>query len=286
MSDYFGALLRSGGLPVSGIRPVTGDASLVRRYNPEDFGIHEIDEQRIVPAGAASNDQPTVPSTPAATRAGSGEAEALAVGPVNPALPPPLKPTRPESPNAAPAPELARDDERLASPTLPMHAEPTFSEPAASPSSGPALVQTALRWIAAGERITDEASESSPTPPPLRASSEPPDAHERSAAASTITPDPPAPAMPLTPVPERAPMRAQPRAAPEATASLREPAADRRAAVPGFPREEVIEVSIGAIHVRVDAPPAVAVTPTPPAPQPAVTPAPRSGLSRRALWRI
>jgi hypothetical protein len=52
------------------------------------------------------------------------------------------------------------------------------------------------------------------------------------------------------------------------------------------PREEVVEVSIGAIHLRVDAP-AAPVLKTAPAPVPSTPVAkPRSSLSRRALPRI
>lgn len=51
-------------------------------------------------------------------------------------------------------------------------------------------------------------------------------------------------------------------------------------------QEETIQVSIGAIHLRVDAPATTAVQPQAPrAPAPPPAPA-RSSLSRRALYRF
>lgn len=55
------------------------------------------------------------------------------------------------------------------------------------------------------------------------------------------------------------------------------------------PREEVIEITIGAIHLHVDAPPQAGITPasTPPPAAPSLrSPTPRSALSRRALYRL
>ncbi|SFO68894.1 hypothetical protein SAMN05216567_102104 [Variovorax sp. OK605] len=67
------------------------------------------------------------------------------------------------------------------------------------------------------------------------------------------------------------------------------PSAERRTRAAPAAREEPIEVTIGAIHLHVDAPPpaAIAPAPSPPAAAPSLrTPAPRSALSRRALYRL
>jgi hypothetical protein len=63
------------------------------------------------------------------------------------------------------------------------------------------------------------------------------------------------------------------------------------APLPRLAGDEVVEVSIGAIHVRVDAPPAQtiarpALTPAAGTPGAAATRPARSALSRRALRRI
>lgn len=71
--------------------------------------------------------------------------------------------------------------------------------------------------------------------------------------------------------------------------SAASPSAERRTRAAPAAREEPIEVTIGAIHLHVDAPPpaTIAPAPNPPAAAPSLrTPAPRSALSRRALYRL
>lgn len=69
------------------------------------------------------------------------------------------------------------------------------------------------------------------------------------------------------------------------------PAAPRRARAATAPREERVDVTIGAIHLHVDAPPPTAIAPAPAPASPAAAPSlrsptPRSTLSRRALYRL
>jgi hypothetical protein len=116
------------------------------------------------------------------------------------------------------------------------------------------------------------------------ATTEPP-ADEDDGQSALLNKAPATPALSTPPLSESIAAKPQPFRAPLVPAALLLP----QAAPPA--RDEVVEVSIGEIHVRVDAPPAQTVA------RPASTPAAgvpgatrprhaRSGLSRRALRRI
>ena len=126
-------------------------------------------------------------------------------------------------------------------------------------------------------RVTDDV-QADPAASPLRPLTRP--SIEQVKPAPRLTADEP-PSMVVTPYPQTRvpiePAAALDRAAPPPTVDARP-----------LPHDEVIEVSIGAIHVRVDAPAPPAAAPAPPAPRahvPASRPA-RDGLRRRALRRI
>ncbi|KEF42616.1 MAG: hypothetical protein ER33_04965 [Cyanobium sp. CACIAM 14] len=260
MSDYFDALIRASGVaedPGPG-RPQAEQASIPPLVTPEDFGIQEIVEHRAVPAGGTAT---TI--TPPFTQQGSlledtTPAEA-GMAPVEPAPSPRL--LRPEAPGGSPAeaaaPESPRRDEPLPAPIR--------------PPSGPARVRAALRWVADGEEAAIPSAAIAG-----RA------AHPQDAAGPTGSPEllPPMAAGGLSAAPPPARLSRQT----EFPATLPEPSCERPGPGPGPARAEAIEVSIGAIHVRLDAPQATTrVTPAPPAPVPS---SPRSSLSRRVLWRI
>jgi hypothetical protein len=167
-----------------------------------------------------------------------------------------------------------------------------------TPDVAQALVRAAMRWVAAGTPpvspvpISDVAHGVPPREPTVRPAEE----HTSSLATPRLpgrdddgpseSPDRvPAPQAPLT-----LPLSVAIAATPQPFRASLIPPAPLPPAAPSV-RDEIVEVSIGAIHVRVDAPPAQtvarpALTPAAGAPG-AARPGPaRSGLSRRALRRI
>ncbi|MES2717448.1 MAG: hypothetical protein V4795_16910 [Pseudomonadota bacterium] len=151
------------------------------------------------------------------------------------------------------------------------------------------LLQAAMQWVAAGEAPPEDDAGHLPSPAQRSAPSlvrmagpitaESPGAQAQPVQAlplPTARPATAAPAMPASPAPERS--HASPQAGP----------------LPPRPRSELAEVSIGAIHLRIDAPaPPAPLRPAAPAPAamarsgpPPTTLAPRSSLSRRALRRV
>jgi hypothetical protein len=300
MSDYFSALLRSGGIamPQTAPRSETHAAPLLPAELPLAAARLEApppqpDVQSRTPAPIPAALPAQAPSaTPVAqnwqsrarpvdaTKALSGQPQAGTV-----------------QPDSAPAPDTARAAEAPARAAL-------------QPPPSQALIDAAIQWVRASPQVST-APAGSPAPPPLR--------HRRSDAPANAITQPIAldaeagPLVVAAPSPECGAMlpktdagrsEARARMMPIGLIESIEPS-ERRAgnasmaslAIPVMPpaqaapsRDDPVEVSIGTVHVHVEAPAPRAVvqrSPAPVTPQPAPTPARnRSGLARRALRRV
>lgn len=190
-------------------------------------------------------------------------------------------------PAAIPAASIGDKDGGLVSTHSPlMPSDPDARPLSDSQDLGQAMVHAALRWVTAdGDSpgaLTAVALESAP-PNPVQALT-----------TNNIT----APARPAASQPGAEPMTGVTTRLPEASiplrvAPIRHPeSTDRLPHRPSGTRqppakEEVVEVSIGAIHLRVDAPPPQTVVQAPaPPPRPPPDRPPRSTLSRRTLRRL
>ncbi len=276
MSDYFAALMRASGLFSPAGTP-TFEAPL------------ELGADATVPAA---------PSTPVSrpftsqalrtaipdTRVPTPEAPASQPMQVDLAREPGRPDETPRPGNTAQLHDLALRQHTPESP-LPQNIEE--HEHQGRPSSVNDPVQAALRWIAADPQLA------APLEQPSRHGARPPQKSE---------------GQPSPPHPEHATTRAQPGSMPAPVAnaativpsssafgapiSAAEPAIPEiQPEAPGRSMEESVEISIGAIHLRVEAPaPQTVARPAtqPVRNQPSATPtAPgRSGLSRRALRRL
>lgn len=292
MSDYFGALMRSSGLAVGGAAPVLAA--------PPDSAaaLIEIDIERSVPAmqplpalAAQHQTRPLSPAMVSAEPQPGREPEAPAAPPTTPRV------------DATAAVDRSYDQagrkEALptsAQPPVPAASPTDHSTPAAQPL-GHDVVRAVMHWVAAD---------------PQQAISVPRDETGREPLAVLDTTDKPIvresrPA--LTPLADVAPHAVLPvqtqtpksnvthSATEEAMAKVPRRASQTATAMPTpgaptpLPRDELVEISIGAIHLRVDAPPVQTLTrsPVPKAAAPrssAPTTTPRSALARRALRRI
>lgn len=275
MSGYFGALMRSSGMAVGGGAPALAA--------PDG----EIGAER-------SSSIPTPASAPAASAPHRVSAPIPRGDPV-----PPLASTLPATANSATA-AVSEAPGRLAIPvqTLPAAAADAGADPPSArpttpgspkPALGQTLVRAAMQWVAADPQQGPGVAQV--VTPPARS-------------APAVTEDTPASTAPRTPreagaaSAAPAPITTPADLATPAEPASREPvpqvARPTRSAwpVPDAPSagDAVAEISIGAIHVRVDAPAAQTVArpaPVPPAGQPRTAAfAPRSALSRRALRRI
>lgn len=166
----------------------------------------------------------------------------------------------------------------------------------ASPVRGDELIRAAMRWVAADTHVSAVAQPGALSLPTIDVGEISSDAPRNEPAIALVTPRddeddaeaPPTNAIVATPT---GPMVATPERAVPTRRSMHVP---DQARVPSIttapaPREDVVEVSIGAIHVRVDAPAAqtvVSPAATPFGPPVGHTPPARSALSRRALRRI
>lgn len=287
MSNYFGALMRSSGLSVG------ADASfraLPTRPIPADYGIEEIVEERIVAQSPASPHLAT-PLDPAHKQARPGRGEGTAASGIEtapprfamdkatPATTAPMLET-----HASSLPDAVTSNRPTADHTPIGEKESNHTAGKDTPPAGSALVRAALRWVAAGE----SPAPGKPSMPAPRFGW--PDVSEERwvrAGVEGLASEPTiedrleffASPMTVQPVPARAA---------ESPAILRDLVPRPQGPIPDHARDDMIEVSIGSIHVRVDAlpPPAVAPAAPSPATRPAAEAPPRSGLSRRALWRI
>jgi hypothetical protein len=288
MSDYFDGLMRSSGLPL-GHAPVIGP--LLRGAAP----MTAIDVE--VPADAPMLDPPDVTAratqqmfgaslVPSASPVPSAAARVSTAASANTArnMPPSAAPT---SASTEPAPKF--DEARTAPAYAPSASAfaPSIADSATAPMMArERILQAAMRWVAA-----------EPAQPPTEAVAAPDIAPAVSVEKSPA--EPPA----LVPIVSRPDPSLSPPARnttarwvepppvpPPATQEARPPSRAVAAPMPRETpptREEPIQVSIGSIHLQVEAPapPALRTTPVPRAP--AVPPTtPRSGLSRRALRGI
>jgi hypothetical protein len=267
MSDYFGALFRATGLagrPVAAAPalrevdvevPVAGDAAVAEAPT---------DPRGASPASAANPSSAAVPSHPptaAATPVGAaatGAADAVA-GPARA----PAAVGHADAAKAEPATTDAAD------------APAPIDLPAPSEVVSHPAVQAALRWVAADPQGQPQAPLQRPDP-------------ARSALATPAgRSSSPVPAIAATSAIAESPTRVDTIGAPpRVAASARAAPFDRP---PRRPDDEpAVEVSIGSIHLRVDAPAAPQTTTrAAAAAAPAAPPsAARSGLARRALRRI
>jgi hypothetical protein len=179
-------------------------------------------------------------------------------------------------------------EEKLAGDDALLHQiAPNHSSNQESLPSGPALVQAALRWIVAGENQPQVAPEEAMKPESRIGEQDAKEdyssiALDESPVSKSV--DQERFEAVLSPLSVQS-VRAQPI---ESQATMRDPVRPSEAPYSSFEKEEVVEISIGSIHLRVDAPPPLAAaTRTPPPVNKATTEwRPRSSLSRRALRRI
>jgi hypothetical protein len=283
MSGYFGALMRSTGMAIGDRAPaMTAD----------------------VPRGLELNVEHVPAATPAATPAPSPRIAPapLPVAPVASLLNPPAPathPTRsmdarvdevPAVPVAEPSRSRATAERDSDEPRRPA---PLVNQP--KPDPGQALVKAAMRWVAAdAQNVRTPAHVVTPPDPPLaigdHVRAEATDRRPQRLELPTIEVAPPPTTTTSGPAPSKAvEVRVPAEVLP--VPNRRTPPAPTLAPQPPLARDEVIEVSIGAINVRVDAPAAQTVArPAAPAPAPvtrrATSPIARSALSRRSLRRI
>ena len=307
MSDYFGALIRSSGMAIGPGVSASAPERLPASAAVPDLGLVELDVQRDAPPPAPPMLPPAVPPTPPvlppavpptppvqthavseAPPAGARQksealppervaAEVPAVAAVEATVTPPARPAAPEHPGPARWPLTPSG---AVAPALSGHSD-----------LGQAMVRAVIQWVAAvpPRPMASPAGLPRPRPtPPMLAMdtsthqmgwpADPPESvAEICPAPRAGAPPPPSIVTPIRVAPIQ-PVESIERAAVRATAN--DPAAS----------EEVVEVSIGAIHVRVDAPAVQTVAPPSAlaaATRPLTDRAPdRSGLARRALRRI
>jgi hypothetical protein len=303
MTGYFDALIRSTGVAFDSRPPAPGHhASPARAESTGPVGTDslEIDLEGIAAPAAASTAGFPRHATPMRGPAGTAErplerapysASPKAVEDTAAEVPPPILPARPAPPPA---------------PLAEAHA--SQHEPA-SPDRSNRMLRAAMEWVAAGPvRAAAPAAATpaaAPTPSAL-ADRGLPAAVPRADRPIQVPPldRPSLHRRPLDPAPvDAAEPRARPapsREAPSITVTAAvapradpipaEPVTQQSAGyAPRVAHDEIIEVSIGAIHLRVDAP-AVQMRPPPASPSPTrastVSPYSRDGLRRRALRRI
>ncbi len=270
MSDYFTALLRSSGIAsphaTGAARPVVGPTA------PTE--VSPIEQPLSLPASDAigeSASQPSVARTPLAVQPATAQIASVPA-PVARQETSPADPARSASTLAA---------ESTAAPPATISAEDASDAP---PPLAHALLDAALRWVAAGEQQDrDRPRTQAHEPAPSVAE---PSGH--------LTSRPSKPAQPPdAPIALAHPVAAATVTHERSAAMLPPLRSETRSSVPAVvaaavDRDPPLDISIGAIHVRVDAPAAQTVT-QPIAPRPVVAPraAPgRSALARRALRRI
>lgn len=325
MSDYFAALIQSSGLRVE---REAGSRQPSTRYatpSPKDYGIEEVDEQiSVAPheslAGRTFSSESLhgdvtgtdlgearQPSEEAVYRSSSDEkARSVNAAPMSKAQATSVSGLPADAASIIgdiPTPPTIR--EATGTTGVSLSEAPVVSLPESSSASGHAakgeasrhenvpsraigpdplpsgytVVQAALRWIASGESSSQMKSKSADTTTlsaskDMRVRGEGEDfadhrmSEERIEASSSVPP-------------------AQPHAV-EAVEALYDSVQDQHDQTHHFSREDAVEITIGSINVRVDAPPqpTVAVTAPSPAPHAASEPSPRSSLARRTLWRI
>jgi hypothetical protein len=293
MSDYFGALMQSSGLSLergAASRPGTLPQDPA---SPADYGIVEVEEQgSMVHSDASANK--TEPLIPAQGQPGSAAGEGavrprVEIAPMpsviqkdRPAATAPMAQVQEADSSDSVVADRRAHDEASSGENVPIR----FHEKKPLPA-GSAVVQAALRWVASGEDHT-------------RVVPEPASVQPQRSDSLFVDRDVQAPqrvesqgnhqAGEERPDSARSPSflrLGQPQAV-EAPAVLQDSDQHRRVSVHDSGNDNAVEVTIGSINIRVDAPPPQAAAVTAPSPVPGGTaeaPA-RSGLSRRTLWRI
>jgi len=281
MSGYFGALMQSSGMAIGGRAPAMAHV---------DSSVVEIDVERSPASVPPRTVQASTPQQAVAPIPVANSVEHLA--------PPALLAAGPDAHEVQAgfagreqAHPRAATDAAADSPAAPAARAVEMSKPAL----GQALVRAAMQWVA----VEPQQGRSVAQVVPPRGQSLPAPGEVPSVITTTQA------------LRERGvEVQAQPRSATLASPTASDLAAREPVAAPALPiqsarptpaappvpvtplaRDEVVEISIGAIHVRVDAPAAQTVArpaATPPVAAPRVAPATpqRSALSRRALRRI
>ncbi len=279
MSDYFDGLMRSSGLSL-------GHAPVLRPSLQEAAPLTEIDvvvpaaEPVIGPLEVTAQSIPQVTATPPPPRHATvttAHPPAAAPGPAGS----PAKPaTAGPAPQTGAASQMTASGQEAAPFALP--AEESGAEPGVSHER---IIQAVMRWVAAG-------------PPRLPARPDPCPIPRGLSGRSSIRAGSQRPQLDTAHSSSHTTIGAQPDKTERATrlASADVAARPRAIAIPvpqAMPpiRDETVQVHIGAIHLRVEAPlpPAVqaaSVPATPPRRPSDTQVAPPSGLSRRALRRI
>ena len=277
MSGYFGALMRSSGMAIAA-RPLARGPIAPR--------ITEIDVER--PAA--------LPAPAAPTTATSQSVTATPASVPSPAVDPARRMSPPDDHghdvHTRPIPEQAltrATSDRGVEPPAP-RATRALESPQRDP--GQAVVRAAMRWVAEMPQARTVAPMTTERQPssleigverPVTIASPP---VSRAHRLDVETPGPDAtPTLQIS----REVTREEPVVAQAVPMPVARPTPWPTAKAP-VARDEVVEVSIGAIHVRVDAPQVQTIAnPAPPPPAPArraATSEARSALSRRALRRI
>lgn len=293
MNDYFGALMQSSGLSVDADATSRWNTTIHDTSSTADYGIVEIDDQVSVAHNEYSVNK-TMPFEPGQGRTGVASED----GPVQPGVGiAPIPSVVEESRaitiepmvEAQAADALVGDMRSSDAATPPRSTEPSQFHSKDSLPPEPTLVQAALQWIAEGESlgqaVPESASMLSPGLDPTVVSKEV-EAHVRAedSAGNRVIEErlelsPQSSSMP--------PLGVQ---AVEASVTLHDTDTlkHRRALAHDPGGQDAIKVTIGSINVRVDAPPPPAVSVTAPSStlRTSSESPPRSGLSRRTLWRI
>jgi len=300
MSDYFGALMRSSGLAVGG-----GAAAVIAAQPASAAELVEIDIERSVPAmqpspalTAQHQLQPLSPLAASVEPRSEREPEASAARLAAPRV------------NATAAVDTPHDQAgqiaealSLPQPLVPPATPADPATPVTQPQPlGHARVRAAMQWVAADPQLLatpEPQNVAYHEPPTVLGETNIPIATTSMASTPLVDTEPqtlPARAWPsvassieTVETVEAAPRRTTPSTIPTLPATPT-PALAPLASTP-LPRDELVEISIGAIHLRVDAPAtqtvARALPPQASAPR-STTPTtpPRSALARRALRRI
>ena len=294
MSDYFGALMRSSGLSVDADATSRLDTARQVTPSPADYGIVEVDGQvnHAQNKDSAHMTMPLEPMQDQTALATGGEAErpSIEVAPtpsaIEKAMPNTVAPTSEAFATSLPESPVASGC--TTSNEAPLRENESRYGP--SPDSlppGPTLVQAALRWIAGGESLGQVVPDSALMVSPRLG---------LSVASKEVQAPPQAEGSmgklaskqrrelfgPSSSVP---PLRTQAVKAPQ---DLHDSAQHGRVQAHAPASENGVEVTIGSINVRVSAPPSPAVAVTVPSPtlRTSSESPPRSGFSRRTLWRI
>lgn len=290
MSDYFGALIQASGLSVEGETVSRGNIVPYGTPSPTDYGLMEID-QHIRVANHESSVNRHMPFDPVQSRTDVATQDStvgseVGVAPIHSVVEKARPATIVPMVGAQAADPLERD--RSAIDEVPSRTtEPSQPHSIELPPAGDAMVQAALRWVASGESHTAAASEPEPVPirqvgpsvmpREVRASDRPEALMSKLVNKERPESPPSSLLMPLG--------RTQ---GAEDPVAFHDSIPHRGVQANDLASENVVEVTIGSINVRVDAPPqpAAAVTAPPPTDRNVSESPPRSGLSRRTLWRI